>query len=80
MDVGRPGEDPATPIRLRISCGSYAQIPYVDGSRLRRMRSISASNGRVQSYVGPSCAVPLTAGPDGVRWSGPYQDYALVCP
>jgi hypothetical protein len=23
-------------------------------------------------------AVHLTAGPDGVRWSGPYQDYALL--
>jgi hypothetical protein len=27
----------------------------------------------------PFGAVQMTAGPDGVRGSGPYQDYALLC-
>ena len=36
-------------------------------------------DGQVQSYVRPLDAVHMTAGPDGVRGSGPNQDYALRC-
>jgi len=55
------------------------QNSYVDGPRLRRILSGLWRNGRVQSYVRPLGAVHLTAGPDGVRWSGPHPDCALRC-
>src|SRR5271166_3252582 len=53
------------------------QKSYVDGPRLRRGKIPFWRLGRVRSYVRPFGAAPMAAGPDGVRGSGPYQDYAL---
>ncbi len=51
---------------------------YVDDPRLQGFFGCLAT-GQVQSYVRPLDAVRMTAGPDGVRRSGPNQDYALLC-
>jgi len=52
---------------------------HVDGPRVRWVLSEPSRNGRVQSYVRPSEGVSMTAGSDGVRWSGLHQNCALRC-
>src|SRR5215470_10313276 len=50
--------------------GYADRVPYVDGPRLARTWQRDWS-GRMQSYVRPLWCGRMTAGPDGVRGSGP---------
>ena len=55
------------------------QNSYVDRPRLRRGQILFWRLGRVRSYVRPFRAAHMAAGPDEVRGTGPYQNYALMC-
>ena len=64
---------------IRFSALFCHQESYVDGPRLRRGKILFWRLGRVRSYVRPFRAAHMAAGPDEVRGTGPYQNYALMC-
>src|SRR5262249_55574079 len=54
--------------------------PCVDGPRLARICCSRDGSGRLRSCVRPWCAAMSTAGPDGLRGSGPKHHGGVYAP